>query len=84
VLTAADVAAWFARGLPGAYGQTTFGAGPPDAHSGVARPYRYSAGVSKLFYLALNISEKWTMPLRDWKGALNRLTIQFEERMTPI
>jgi len=41
--------------------------------------------VSKLFYLALNnISKKWTMPLRDWKGALNRFTIQFEERMTSV
>jgi len=38
--------------------------------------------VMKLFYLALqNISKKWTMPLRDWKPALNRFTIQFEERM---
>ena len=38
--------------------------------------------VMKLFYLALmNISKKWTMPLRDWKAALNRFTIQFEERM---
>jgi putative transposase len=36
----------------------------------------------KLFYLALrNISQKWTMPIRDWKAALNRFTIQFEERM---
>ena len=36
----------------------------------------------KLFYLVLrNISKKWTMPLRDWKGALNRFTIQFEERL---
>ncbi|SDK24222.1 putative transposase [Methylophilus rhizosphaerae] len=36
----------------------------------------------KLFYLALqNISEKWSMPLRDWKPALNRFTIQFEDRM---
>jgi putative transposase len=36
----------------------------------------------KLFYLALmNISQKWTMPLRDWKAALNRFTILFEERM---
>jgi putative transposase len=34
-------------------------------------------------YLALNnISKKWMMPLRDWKGALNRFTIQFEERMS--
>ncbi len=37
----------------------------------------------KLFYLALNnISKKWTMPIRDWKSALNRLTIQFEDRMS--
>ena len=36
----------------------------------------------KLFYLALaNISKKWTMPLRDWKAALTRFTIQFEEKM---
>ena len=38
--------------------------------------------VLKLFYLALeNISKKWTMPIRDWKAALNRFTIQFEDRM---
>jgi len=38
--------------------------------------------VMKLFYLALiNISKKWTMPLRDWKPALNRFSIQFEDRM---
>lgn len=36
----------------------------------------------KLFYLALkNISQKWTMPIRDWKAALTRFTIQFEERI---
>ena len=40
--------------------------------------------VSKLFYLALNnISKKWTMPIRDWKAALNRFAIQFEERLSP-
>ncbi|MEI8570979.1 IS256 family transposase [Methylomonas sp. LW13] len=38
--------------------------------------------LSKLFYLALiNISKKWTMPLHDWKAALNRFSIQFQERM---
>jgi putative transposase len=37
----------------------------------------------KLFYLALrNISKKWTLPVRDWKAALTRFTIQFEERMS--
>lgn len=39
--------------------------------------------LAKLFYLALmNISKKWTMPLHDWKAALNRFSIQFEDRMT--
>lgn len=39
----------------------------------------------KLFYLALrNICQKWTMPLRDWKSALNRFTIQFEERIPQL
>lgn len=38
----------------------------------------------KLFYLALNnISKRWTMPIRDWKSALNRFTIQFEDRQPP-
>jgi putative transposase len=38
--------------------------------------------VLKLFYLALmNISQKWSMPLQNWKAALNRFTIMFEERM---
>ena len=40
---------------------------------------------SKLLYLALNnISRKWTMPIHDWKAALNRFTIQFEDRMPAI
>ena len=40
--------------------------------------------VRKLRYLALNnISKKWTMPIFNWKAALNRFTIQFDERMLP-
>lgn len=36
----------------------------------------------KLLYLALkNIAKKWTMPIREWKSALNQFTIMFEERM---
>jgi putative transposase len=36
----------------------------------------------KLLYLALNnIAKKWTMPVRDWKAALNRFSILFGERM---
>ena len=36
----------------------------------------------KLLYLALqNIEKKWTMPIRNWKSALNQFTIIFENRM---
>lgn len=39
----------------------------------------------KLLYLALkNISKKWTMPIRDWKSALNQFTIRFEDRMPAL
>ncbi len=37
---------------------------------------------TKLLYLALNnIARKWTMPIHDWKAALNQFTILFEGRM---
>ncbi len=36
----------------------------------------------KLLYLALqNITERWTMPIKDWRAALNRFAIIFEDRM---
>ena len=39
--------------------------------------------LSKLLYLALrNISQNWTMPVYDWKAALNRFSIQFEDRIS--
>ena len=38
--------------------------------------------VSKLLYLALrNIAKKWTMPVRDWRDALNRFAIIYEDRL---
>ena len=37
-----------------------------------------------LFYLALsNISERWNRPIKDWKWALNRFSIVFEDRLYP-
>lgn len=40
------------------------------------------AAMFKLLYLALhNIAKKWTMPIRDWKAALNRFSIIFEGRL---
>ena len=39
----------------------------------------------KLLYLALNnIAKKWTMPLRDWKSALNQFSIMFEGRVPDL
>jgi putative transposase len=36
----------------------------------------------KLLYLALkNITKKCTMPIRDWKSALNQFSIIFESRL---
>ena len=38
--------------------------------------------VMKLLYLALtNAEKKWTMPIRQWRSALQQLAIQFEGRL---
>jgi len=38
--------------------------------------------VFKLMYLALrNISKRWTMPIKNWSGALNQFAILFEGRV---
>jgi putative transposase len=38
--------------------------------------------VLKVMYLAIgNLSKKWTMPIREWKPALNRFAIEFEGRL---
>jgi transposase-like protein len=37
----------------------------------------------KVVYLAIQeASKKWTMPIRNWKPALNRFSIEFGERVT--
>jgi len=37
--------------------------------------------VYKVIYLAMrNIAKKWTMPIYDWKPALNRFVIEFAGR----
>lgn len=36
----------------------------------------------KVVYLAIHAAaKKWSMPIRNWKGALNRFMIEFPERM---
>ncbi len=38
--------------------------------------------VYKVVYLAIrNLSKKWTMPIHDWKPALNRFAVEFGERL---
>lgn len=37
----------------------------------------------KVVYLAImDASKKWTMPIRNWKAALNRFMIEYEDRLT--
>ena len=37
----------------------------------------------KVVYLAImNASQRWTMPIRNWRSALNRFSIEFGERVT--
>jgi len=37
----------------------------------------------KVVYLAITeASKKWTMPIRNWKSALNRFMIEFEDRLS--
>lgn len=39
--------------------------------------------VYKLMYLALrNISKRWTMPIRNWSGAMNQFAIIYGDRVS--
>jgi len=39
--------------------------------------------ITKLLYLAVNrISKRWTLPIRDWKAALNQFVILYGERIS--
>jgi putative transposase len=38
----------------------------------------------KVVYLAMQAAaKKWTMPIQNWKQAMNRFAIEFEEQLTP-
>ena len=38
--------------------------------------------ISKILYLAINrVAKKWTMPIRNWKAALNQFVILFGDRV---
>ena len=32
--------------------------------------------------ITMAASKKWTMPIQNWKAAMNRFSIMFEERVT--
>ena len=45
------------------------------------RSFPTDESAMKVIFLAINnLSKKWTMPIRDWKSALNRFAIEFEGR----
>ena len=39
------------------------------------------AALKQLYLGIKNISKKWTMPIRDWNGAMNRFVIEFSDRI---
>ena len=46
------------------------------------RVFPNDEAATKLIYLAVqNISKKWTMPIQNWKAALNQFAILFENRV---
>jgi transposase-like protein len=46
------------------------------------RAFPTDESAMKVIYLAIhNIAKKWTMPIRDWKPALNRFAIEFGDRL---
>jgi transposase-like protein len=58
--------------------------GEYDAAASVTRNHRifpFDEAVYKVVYLAMRtLAKKWTMPIRDWKPALNWFAIEFEGR----
>ena len=43
--------------------------------------FSHDDAVIKVVFLAIgNIAKKWTMPIKEWKPALNRFAIEFAER----
>lgn len=44
--------------------------------------FPHDDAIKKLLYLGLrNVSKKWTMPIRDWKAALNQFIILYGDRV---
>jgi len=44
--------------------------------------FAHDKALLKILYLALErITKKWTMPIRDWGGAINQFSIVFEGRI---
>ena len=47
------------------------------------RVFPSDESVYKLLYLAINnVAKKWTMPIRNWSGAMNWFMIEFGDRIT--
>jgi len=48
------------------------------------RIYQCDDSATKVVYLAIQAaSKKWTIPVRNWKEAMNHFMIVFEEQLAP-
>ena len=82
-------ACWGLAGCPNAYKEITdeydFGRKSKtlDIRKAINKRKLFPTGDSarKVIYLAImDASKKWIMPIRNWKTALNRFIIEFEDR----
>ena len=47
--------------------------------------FPHDDSAKKVIYLAIDqASKKWTMPIRNWKTALNRFMIELEDRLKDV
>lgn len=70
------------RRIPSSHPTANYGLRRLTKHRGA---FPSDEALIELLYLALcNISKRWTLPIRDWKAALNRFTIQLEERIPQL
>ena len=54
---------------------------PRIPHGSIHRTIRTFRRIGKDAVALRNIAQKWTMPVYDWKGALNRFAIIYENRL---
>jgi transposase-like protein len=78
-----EVKAWQSRPLASVYPILYFDAiFVKSRQDGPVKNKPNDESILKIFYLALNnVAKKWTMPIRDWRAALNQFIMMYGDRV---